>query len=120
MDEIRGHLLYAECEILNPKGSGLEASEQAKKAADMARKAEAPVELVHALSLQARANYKAMDYSSAIILSSQATSITVVQPVPGQNCNYYHGKICSGMRGLKSLARLFLTKARTKSCERLN
>lgn len=113
MDEIRGRLLYAECEILNPNGSGITALEQAKKATDLARNAEAPVEFVHALSLQARANYKLSEYSAAMHLSSQAVALTVVQPVPGQEVvYYYHGKILQVQKYMNTLARMFLIRAK--------
>lgn len=112
MDEIRGLLLYSECEILNPDGSAAMALEKAKDAAAMAQDAEAPVEMVHALSLQARAIYKLSYYPQALDQSAQAVSLTVLQPVPGVETVYYtHGKILLAL-GRTSWARMFLAKAK--------
>lgn len=112
MDEIRGLLLYAECEILNPDGSATVALEKAKQAAAMAQEAEAPVEMVHALSLQARAIYKLSYYPQALDQSAQAVALTVLQPVPGVEVVYHtHGKILLAL-GRTSWARMFLAKAK--------
>ena len=120
LDEIRGLLLWAECQLENPNGSAHEAAAKAMEAARLAQEAETPAEMVHAFSLQARALLKLGNAEEAIGRSAHAVAFTVVQPVPGVEVVYYvHGKIMQTL-GRTGWARMFLSKARDEIMRKAN
>lgn len=120
LDEIRGLLLWAECQLENPNGSAHEAGQKAIEAAKLAQEAETPAEMVHAFSLQARALLKLGNAEEAIGRSAHAVAFTVVQPVPGVEVVYYvHGKIMQTL-GRTGWARMFLSRARDEIMRKAN
>jgi eukaryotic-like serine/threonine-protein kinase len=112
IDEIRGWLLYAECQLEDPEGNYNEALEKAEKSIIMSEKAEIPDALIHGLKLKARALMLMGRAEEALQYSAQAASYTMVSKIHGTDTVYHvHGLVMNAL-GKKYWAELFLRKAK--------
>ncbi|MBU1240444.1 tetratricopeptide repeat protein, partial [Myxococcota bacterium] len=111
IDEIRGLLLWAECQLEDPDGNYQRALEKSSEAISLSEKAKLPDGLIHGLILKARALLMLEKPEEAVHYSAQAVAFTTVSKIQGVDTIYHtHGLV---MKALKEpyFAQLFILKA---------
>lgn len=112
IDEIRGLLLWAECQLDDPEGNYSVALQKATEAISLSEKAKLPDGLIHGLSLRARALLLLKKPDDAVRFSSQSVAFTTVSKIQGVDTIYHvHGLVMRAL-GEEYWAKLFLQKAR--------